>query len=281
MTFIVVLIGLLIERFFDWSHLRHWTWFSAYQRMIGQKLANKSAYLALAVSIIPLLLAVLAIEYFLQSWLYGFPNVIFKLLLLIYCLGPQNLWADSFACINALVQGDTQYAAEKLKSAFDITDTKYAQALHKHLLSRIFIEANRRVFAVIFWFTLLGPIGALLYRAICVSAQDSQKGMQSVTQDARKIESILDWPAVRLFTFIFALGGHFSHVLACWRRKVSSGLEGNEALLTECGIAALGYDDQDKIPEDGSVENNAISLLDRSFAIAIVFVALIALISIT
>ena len=52
MTFIVILIALLIERFFDWSHLRYWRWYVAYQRIIMQKIPSVSPYLILILSIL-------------------------------------------------------------------------------------------------------------------------------------------------------------------------------------------------------------------------------------
>jgi len=275
MTFIVTLIALLIERFFDWGHLRQWRWYAAYQHAMTRRFAGKSPYLALVLTIIPLLILVLLISFFIKGLLYGFVTLLFELLVLIYCLGPQNLWADAFSCVNALVQGDKQLAADKLKSSFGITNGSYSQSLHKHLLNDIFIEANRRVFAVIFWYAILGPVGAVLYRTIVLSANDTmQETTAETSQSARLIETVLDWLPVRLFTFLFALGGHFVQVLSCWRKKVLLGLSSNEILLTECGTAALGQDEQGDILEDGSVEKSAVSLLDRVFVIVLVIVAI-------
>ena len=58
MSFIVHLIALLIERFFDWSHLRQWYWYSTYQRVIMKKIPGKTPYVTLAITIIPLLIVV-------------------------------------------------------------------------------------------------------------------------------------------------------------------------------------------------------------------------------
>lgn len=278
MAFIVTLIALLIERFFDWSHLRHWYWYTAYQRFVWKRFplhSSYNAYLVLAVTIIPLLIVVGLIQLLIHGWLYGFINLLFGLFILLYCMGPQNLWADAFSCLNALTQGDVHYAADKLKTSFGITDISYSQSLHRHFLNHIFIEAERRVFAVIFWFILLGPIGAVLYRAVTLSAEEmsNHEVIPELSQAARNVEGVLDWVPIRIFTFIFALGGHFVQVFSCWRNKFLLGIRGNEVLLTECGIAALGI--EDKIPEDGSAEKHSISLIDRSFVIVLVVIAII------
>src|SRR5687767_10740942 len=130
MTFIVVLIALLIERFFDWSHLRKWNWYNIYQRAIVRQLPGQSPSVVLAAIIIPLLLAVIFIEFMVKGWLYGAIKLLFALFIFIYCLGPQNLWADTFACINALSQGDSHLASEKLKLTFGLSDGTSSQAVH-------------------------------------------------------------------------------------------------------------------------------------------------------
>src|SRR5579862_1321828 len=204
MTFIVTFIALIIERFFDWSHLRRWSWYVTLEKGITKKLIASSPYLQLALIVLPLLCAVGIVGFLLKGVLYGLFTLIFQLLVLLYCLGPQNLWADSFACINPAT-------SDYFKKLFHVTDVDDKQKLHKQLLSSIFIEANRRVFAVIFWFVILGPIGAILYRTITLSAQEETKETTTIelAKCARTIETILDWLPIRIFTFLFALGGHF------------------------------------------------------------------------
>lgn len=279
MTFIVTLIALLIERFFDWSHLRRWVWYTNFQRAVMQRFPGKSSYTILVLTMIPLLGIVLLIQFMLKSSLFGFVELLFQLFVFLYCLGPQNLWADTFACINALMQADPQTAADKLRSAFGVTDAQTTQSLHGQLLSNIFIAANRRIFAIVFWFLVLGPVGAVLYRTITLSSADypKQNPVPELISSSRTIESLLDWIPVRLFTCIFALGGHCVKVLSCWRKKAVFGFDSNEKLLSECGAAALGNDDIENIVEDGSTAKSAIGLLDRSLVITLVFVAIVVL----
>lgn len=281
MTFIVTLIALVIERFFDWSHLRKWQWYSNYQRAIIKRFPGKPPYFALAVTIVPLLLAVLIVQLSLKHVLFGMAEFLFQLFLFLYCLGPQNLWADTFACINALVKGDLPLASEKMKASFGVTDNGTKEEMHSKLLNNIFIAANRRIFAIVFWFLILGPVGAVLYRTITLSSADfpKQETAPELLPVARSVESVLDWIPVRILTFVFALGGHFVQVFSCIRKKPMMNLEMNDVLLTECGTAALGSGDIVQKAEDGSVERNAIGLLDRSFVIALVIVAIIVMLN--
>ena len=276
MTFIVILIGLLIERFFDWSHIRQWTWYDTCQRFITQKLSAHSPYLILSISILPLTLVVAIIELSLHGFLYGLISLLFDLFVLLYCFGPRNLWADTFACINALEKGDLNAAVGALKVSFGITSYKDLQNLHRQFLNGIFNESNRRIFTVLFWFAILGPAGAFLYRAITTASQDVGRGNPppDIAESSRKIEAILDWLPIRLYTFLFALAGQFVQVLQSWRKYFLYGLAGNDLLLDECGTVALVSDSEQQLPEDCSVEKNAISLLDRVFVIVLVIVAI-------
>jgi AmpE protein len=271
MMFIVVLIALLIERFFDWSHLRQWGWFGACQRFAMQKLYGGSPYLILIVAILPLLAAVAIVQFCVAGVLYGITSLVLQLLVLMYCLGPQNLWADAFAAISALSKGETQTAAEKLKSAFQITSGQPGDMLQYELVGQIYIAAHQRIFAVLFWYAVLGLPGAVLYRLINVSTQMSSG--PEISAAARNIESYLDWIPVRLMTFLFALGGNFTRVPSIWRKLMMLKPANNDLLLSECGLAAI-TSPTEKIPQDGSLEKSAVSLLDRVFIITLVIFAI-------
>lgn len=274
MTFIVTLTALLIERFFDWSHLRGWQWYDRYQHFIAKRFSQKSKPLILALILLPVVISVYVMEILLQTTLFGLAELVFQLFIFLYCLGPQNLWADTFTCMNALTQGDTQLVSEKLKQSFGITEAQSAHSSHEQLLQHIFIAANRRVFAIVFWFFILGPVGAVFYRAVTLVTSGPSP---EAAHDARSIESALNWIPVRIFTCVFALSGHFVQVVACWRKKAMQGLAINDQLLVECGAAALGKEDIEVLAQDETAEKNVIGLLDRSFIVILVLIAFLAM----
>lgn len=272
MTFLVSFLALLIERFFDWSHVRQWRWYKKYQHYIISVLPVKNPFVALILVVLPLVLLIGFFQYLLKGWLYGFIPLLFNLFVLIYCLGPKNLWADIFSCMNALVQADQSFAEEQLQKIFG-SSLPLAESFHHDLLDLIFIEVNKRIFAVIFWFIVLGPLGAVLYRTVNLLVKEPQESeISDLSQKALFLQNILDWLPARILTFIFALSGQFVQVFLCWRQKVLQGLDSNNEILTQCGKAALGLFEE--IPEDGSAEKNAIGLIDRSLIIFLVLIAL-------
>lgn len=272
MIFIVTLISLLTERFFDCSHLRSWKWYGVYQRLVLQRLAMLPPYVALAAAILPFILLVGGMEWILGHLFFGMMNLVFQIAILLYCLGPRNLWADIFACIHSL-QKSQEGAEQQLIQLMDVSNDA-ATTLHRRFLDAIFIQSNVRVFGVVFWYALAGPIGAVIYRAVCVVAADTATG---ISQQARLLEEILNWLPARTLTLFFALGGHFVQVLSVWREGVFFGLEGNSFLLTECGSAAINTQDPKKIPSNDLPERNAVSLVDRALVIFLVVLTLVSL----
>lgn len=269
MTFIITLISLLVERFFDWSHLRQWRWFVSYQELLATKLAALPALLLLLIAIFPLVLVVGVLNFFLAHWLYGVLKIFFGATILIYCLGPANFWAQVYKCIAVLHDKDPQPAIQKILGCSLPADS---QSFHRALTHAFFVQANDRIFAVFFWFVLLGPAGAVFYRTIDIS-----KTIVKMQQSAEQVQLVLDWLPVRLFTFLFALSGHFTEVFKHWKARLISPPRANDVLLTECGVAALDVLDAERIPEDGTAEKETLSLLDRVFVMALVILAVLVL----
>ncbi len=238
MTFMIAMIALLVERFFDWSHLRNGCGYVHYQQFILKKVLLKKPYILLALMIIPVLCLLGLLEWLLSTPLYGFVEFVFQIVIVLYCLGPQNIWAEMTS--SSSVMGD------------------------------IFVEANQRVFAPLFWFACLGPCGIVLYRTVNLSSQCIE-----VSEQASFIQSILDWVPIRLTSLLFALSGNFVKVFSVFRKNYFLELEKNKVLLTQCGEAALMSDDRMMIDQTGK---NVMELLDRTSIIWLAFIAMLMLI---
>lgn len=271
MTFIIILISFLIERFFDWSHLRQWRWFTKFQTWLSLRFKKLSPAVVLAICILPPVILIACINFLLTVPFYGLFKVIFGIAIVVYCLGPQNLWAQLYACLHDM---DNQETQEKIRRMFGVTTNDDPQNFHRAFTNAIFIAAHNRIFAIFFWFLILGPAGAMLYRLtdLCKT-----RGI-GINLLATQLLNLLDWPSIRVFTIIFALGGHFKKVLHQWKLLALAPPPANDNLLTECGIAALDISYEQRIPEDGLAEREALDLLDRTFIMTLVILALAVLI---
>lgn len=232
MTFIITLVSLLIERFFDWSHLRDWQWFSKYRAYLTPRLKGLSNSLVFVVLLALPLILIGILMALLETGAFGLLKIAFGIVILLYCLGPKNFWAQS--------------------------STLTARSL--------FIEFNHAIFAVVFWFVILGPIGAVLYRLIDVYANDEATPIDTKATAVR-IQKILDWVPARLLSLLFALAGHFTEVLNVWRSEAKQGLESNDQIISDCGIAALDKQDATLLDKE------ALSLIDRTLILVLVIVS--------
>lgn len=272
MIFITTLIALVMERFFHWHHFRQWHWFINYERWLSEHSVRLPHALRLVISLIPPLVIVGIIGYILSGWFYGIFELAFGVLILLYCLGPDNLWVQVYGCIEELHKEDPQLVITRAKKVFGITAAGNSQSFHKEMVRAIFIAAHERIFSVIFWFVICGPLGAVLYRLVELFSVREELDLTDV---ATKVKQALDWIPVRIFTFIFALGGHFTEVFVRWKQDAGNGLDANQALLANCGVAALDVMEGDKIPETGEAEQETIALLDRVFVMVLVLLAII------
>lgn len=281
MTFIIIFIALIIERFFHWGHLRHWRWFGDYESWLSARIGSWSSYFMFVICLLPVLVLIGGIDLILSDWWYGIFKLIFGAIILLYCLGADNLWVQVYDCLSALHKEDPSAAFEKTKIAFGMVIPQqdqdiHSQAFHHAFLRAIFIAANERIFAVICWFAIFGPLGAVLYRLIEVFGKQSALGLAPA---AVKIQQGLDWMPIRLFTFLFALAGNFMEVFAQWKHYMVQGVNTNDILLTGCGMAAINVLEDQPIPVEGTAEKEALALLDRVLIIGLVILATIVLLT--
>lgn len=275
MTFIIICIALIVERFFHWTELRHWRWFLHYERWLAQHISQLPAAVSLCLNLLPPLLLVGLIEYLVSGWFYGAVRLIFGTIVVLYCLGPSNLWAQVYRCLSELQKEDPAEGMKHVQSSFGVSSQEGLQSFHQSFVKAIFLASYERIFSIIFWFALLGPVGAVLYRLIYVSSKQSELGFSTL---AAKTKNVLDWAPVRIFTMFFALCGHFKSAFAVWKQYALKGLDENTVLLNEAGMASLDLVANGRIPEDGGAEKETLELLDRVFVMALVAVAVVVLI---
>jgi len=254
MTFIILLCGFLCERFFDFSHLRRWNWLTFLQMWLHQRLIKISPYLVLTINMLLPLLLVGWINHLLTGVFYNVFKIIFGLVILIYCFGPENFWVWAF---------------KNISSAKDLINNPYEK--NQNETGSFFVESHDRVFAVMFWFLLLGPVGAVIYRISNVSKVISLDPKESFI--LHEVHALLDWLPIRIYTFTFAIGGHFAKVLSQWQKYSLTALRNNQILLRECGLAALDLPLTDASQSE-NVKRETLILLDRVYVIVFFLLAL-------
>jgi AmpE protein len=196
-------------RGFGW--LTRWVrWLDAHAGEAGPWRAGYGAALAL----VPPLLPVLLLQWLLHDWGYGLPALLFGVLVVAWTWGPRDLDRDVEAVIDADDAPTRRLAISHLQSA--------GGSLHDDapsLVEAVVVNGLRRWFAVMFWFLLLGPFGALLYRltALLVEGPISAHLPPANERGAHRLLAVLEWPVAQLMTLAIALVGNFDTVFRAWR----------------------------------------------------------------
>ncbi len=196
---------------------RRYGWFVSWLQWLGRWFAGQRPWqgrfgLLLAVGL-PIVL-VGALQWLLGDHFYGLPLFGFALAVLIYTWGPRDLDLDVDAVIDARDVTERRAAAAAL---FPEGGEPVIEG--PTLVEAVFRCALWRWFGVLFWFLLLGPAGALLYRLVSLAAQgEAQRVLPPAQAQAAKLfVAILDWPVAHLMTFGLALAANFDGVLGAWR----------------------------------------------------------------
>jgi len=115
------------------------------------------------------------------------------------------------------------------------------------------IRAYSGLFAPIFWFVILGPAGAVLYRA---SEQLQQRYSESSTEPfhvfSKTIHQWIDWLPVRFTAISFAIVGDFEDAAYCWRNQAAQWTNKSLGILLSSAAGALDIRLADQLPDNGS-----------------------------
>ena len=240
MALISIILGLFLDRTFRQLHdLRDMTWFEFYvqtiQRVSGKRWPPLQFFLILAIPVSLLL----AIQILLHDFLFNLPGFIFGIIVFIYCLGPACLSTDIEAYIHARTLGDED---EALHYAGTITDTAASSSPDQQISDvthAILNVANERIFSTIFWFLILGPFGAMLYRLI--SELSKQIESEELAEFSAFIHAIMAWLPARMLAAGYALSGNFDGAYHAYKDKAytSDISQGNKEVLVSTGLGAI------------------------------------------
>lgn len=263
MNLIALLIGLGIERLAtQLFHLRRLRWLD---RLIdagfreAARLSGWPAILPVLLLAVLFVLPVFAVTLALSNVLFGGPYLLLAIVVLFFSLGPKDIGEDVSEYCEALEQDDGERVQQTAKAI--IEGDVPADSLERiHCVeSAVCVQANNRLFAVIFWFVLLGPLGAWTYRvtdlirrrAVFNATRDEagDEHLARLKDAAVTVHGWLAWIPARLTAIGYAIAGHFDAALAAWRELPEPPPEttsaASENLLARVGVGALALDDKD------------------------------------
>lgn len=263
MNLIALLIGLVVERLATrLFHLRRLRWLD---RIIDsgfrqtQRFATWPALIPVFILATLLVLPVALVVILLGDALAGFLYLIVAVVVLFFSLGPNDIGEDVDEYCQALREGDEGRIMETAKAIVE-SDVPKDELERIHTVEQaVCVQANNRLFAVVFWFVVLGPLAAWTYRVtdlirrravFTASRQEEGDGEPMLVRDAAiRLHGWLAWIPARLTAVGYATAGHFDAALGAWRapseQRDASLSEYNEHLLARVGTSALALSEND------------------------------------
>lgn len=281
MNVILAAIALLFERFFDWSHFRRWFNFRVYLEWI-QKYSFRDELSCIA-WVLPLPVLTALVLYITSFFLFGVPAIILKLLVFMYCLGPQNFWVDSMAARAALQQNDP-LLPDIWKKTFNISSLEISKAQSQSESSTIILithsvrAAYERLFAPLIGFLLFGVVAAVFYRVLCLSLQyiKQTQGSSKIQSTLEKGLQLIDAIPLRLMA-LFLLFFSGKSAQAVYKEKFMLSLSDQNQLLSDVALLCVKKQSaKDALIEDATLQVLR-KILDWVFALALLLGLLVGL----
>ena len=217
MRFLIIILCLLSEKYLThqfFTFRKKWSDLYAHyiEKLIPPKILNSAPLAPFAIYLGSLSIVCVVFALIGRHGIGLIPNFIFELAVFYICLGEHNLF--------------------------------YVNANEKKLLddNEFILAMNQEFFAVILWFFLLGPFGALLYRVTQYFTKSHQPYLGLL-----KIKAFLDWIPVRMSAFLFLLVGQFQPGFKEFLQKINQNPMENDSLLIQTARNALGVKDHENI----------------------------------
>ncbi len=237
-------------------HLREFRWldplFDIFFRT--QKNAARVPCLLLLILFTALIVSPVAlISALLAGTLFQVPYFLLAVVVLLFSLGPRDLKEevnDYCAAVDAGRSDDVQMLTRELIERDHPEDPDQRTAL---VGRAVFIQANNRIFGVVFWFIVLGPTGAWLFRVLDLMRRhlafqhaqgDEQQVDASLVSAVRGLHGFFAWLPARLLAGGYALAGSFEDAISDWRNNPGQDelkfFETTNHLMAAVGQGALG-----------------------------------------
>ena len=280
MTFLALIIALvLMQAWGSGNRVQHDAWFHSLQGTVAEWGLSPGIRLAVVV-LLPVLLAQLLLNA-LEPLMFGLLWIALATLILLYSMGRRDfhelLERYRSQCRREDFEGAYLTTLSELGWAEESDDPVSAQQVHALVQRGFLYEGFQRWFAVMFYFVLLGPVGALAYRLLhlCRHRFEPERVEQCLY--------LADWIPVRLLAAAFSIAGDFVASRDQLLHAVVNRTMAAPQLLQSVSLPALGSDKQapaegEPFGEFAAMQNREMaSLLYRSAACWVAVIALLVL----
>lgn len=202
---------------------------------------KQAGVISLLICVLPLVIVILILQRSLfESGLIG---TLFSAGILYITIGWQSLLEHTTAIIKPLQQGHLDEAKQKLAMIVSRdTETLSEREVVSATIETLLENGNDAIFGALFWFVVLGPAGAVLYRL--VNTLDAMWGYKNERflqfgWAAARLDDGLNWIPARLCALSYALAGHYQSAMHSWKTQAHQWKSPNAGPVMAAGAGAL------------------------------------------
>lgn len=252
MKLLALLIGIYAERYLArWSHLREFRPLEKQANQLAQRLLSldkRAAPYVIAGLTLACALPVGIIAWLLRgNWTIAW--FAFAVVVLLFSFGPRDLKAEALAFHDKADAGDDDGAKAQAEAILGGNAPDKPKDRVLAVEKATYREANNRIFGVIFWFLVAGPLGPAfafgfrVLNSLCRYTATLEGG-EELHAAAVQLHGVVAWAPARITSASFALAGNFDDAVNAWRGLDSDEqpnlFEGSGAVLGVVGAQALG-----------------------------------------
>jgi membrane protein required for beta-lactamase induction len=284
-NFIIILVSLLLDQIMRWfEHVRLHPWYEVpLARWAGAArtaTAPAQALAALAPSFI-LAFVIGALAWGLER-LNPILGFVYGVIVLVLSLGPRNLTLQASAYLRARASGDRKRARAIAALVLEREPPEDLSSAGGDIAEAVLERAGDYLFCVIFWFAVLGPLGAALYRvADTLAVRAKIDAPDSAYADyTQSLKQVLAWIPLHLLALTYAVAGSFDEAMSdirkAWRETGTHFWDRGNLVLAYAGrraVRAVARDGTDEV----DLMHAAVDLILRGFIIWMTVIGLITL----
>lgn len=279
MKFLVILLALAINHY--WARDRDLfddTWFVRLQNWLESRLAaftadhsGRSWILPALLLAIPTVVLLLILALF-QGIFLGLVTLAIQVAVLLLLFDRINMTVFTAQYLECWRAGNYEGAFLKLQQrelqpALDTCED--IPTLHHEFCRFLVSSYFERLFAVVFWYLLLGPAGALFYH-LATLCRDKKWQLTDSGEDQwiLRLVYVMEWVPARLLGLTFSLAGDF---VAAFSRLSEVLMEMDRSalnLVQTCALAAVGFahktmlvQDRKSVPVKGEGGHEALTTI--------------------
>lgn len=257
MTLLSILVGLGLEYFLgSLDRIRNFIWFESFSNWLERR-CNKFPFWDGPAGVLLTLGIPLLLIAGITNLLAGISAILSFILataVFVYCVGADfNTLLRTYT--EALETGD-EGSLQGIEHRLGV-DPEAEEQPGAAIIESLLVRAHDHIFAVIFWFIVLGVVGVLLF-TLTVRLKAAYTDIHGAFADAvRNLYSVLSWPTSRLLAVGFALAGSLVDALDGWRKVGGNTIDCSEDIIRAGGLGAIQY----RLPDSEEVSEQQAEFL--------------------